>query len=181
MNEKIFSYISKIIFENEGIYSNDPDDPGAETFMGISRKYHPNWPGWKYVDELKEQGIINKIDENFIKNSKLYNLVLDFYFVNYWKKLHLDVLDFNLAILLFDSAINLGKKTAVKLLQRILGVKDDGIIGTQTLGAIKNFENDELLKEKYKLKRIEHYINLCYKNKNLRKYLLGWLNRVLKF
>jgi len=181
MNENIFPYISKIIFENEGIYINDPDDPGKETFVGISRKYHPNWPGWKYVDELKEEDIIDEIDEEYIKYSELYNLILDFYFIEYWKKLHLDIIDFNLALLLFDSAINLGKKTAVKLLQRILSVKDDGIIGMQTLNAIKNFESIELLKEKYKLKRIEYYTNLCYKNKKLKKYLLGWVNRVLKF
>jgi type VI secretion system secreted protein VgrG len=27
----------------EGGYANDPDDAGGETYMGISRRYHPDW------------------------------------------------------------------------------------------------------------------------------------------
>lgn len=30
--------------------TNDPRDPGGQTCWGISRRYHPTWPGWRMVD-----------------------------------------------------------------------------------------------------------------------------------
>ena len=38
----------------EGGYVNDKDDRGGETYRGVSRRYHPNWSGWKIVDEYKQ-------------------------------------------------------------------------------------------------------------------------------
>jgi len=37
---------------NEGGYKlhNVPDDRGGQTYAGIARRYHPNWPGWRYID-----------------------------------------------------------------------------------------------------------------------------------
>ena len=42
------------ILRNEGGYSNDPDDPGGETYAGISRRHHPKSWIWVAVDKAKE-------------------------------------------------------------------------------------------------------------------------------
>lgn len=41
------------VMGNEGGYANNPADSGGETYKGIARKFHPAWPGWKMVDDLK--------------------------------------------------------------------------------------------------------------------------------
>ncbi len=56
----------KKVLNNEGIYSNDPDDAGGETYKGISRKANPNWDGWISIDAIKKahpttfKGILKK-------------------------------------------------------------------------------------------------------------------------
>ena len=40
----------------EGGYVYDPDDAGGETYKGISRRYHPSWPGWRIIDKVKISG-----------------------------------------------------------------------------------------------------------------------------
>ena len=39
--------------KREGCYANHGKDRGKETYKGISRKYHPKWPGWELIDEAK--------------------------------------------------------------------------------------------------------------------------------
>jgi len=81
--------------------------------------------------------------------------------------------------LLLDSTVNLGVKQAVKLLQVILGVKIDGILGKETMYMLDRFD-PYVLVNRYKLDRIKYYTDLCKSNRELDKYLLGWINRVLK-
>ena len=39
----------------EGLYSYDPNDPGGETWCGVSRVNNPNWSGWAIIDAHKKQ------------------------------------------------------------------------------------------------------------------------------
>lgn len=43
------------IVQAEGRYVNNPSDPGGETYCGISRVYHPAWPGWAAIDAAKRE------------------------------------------------------------------------------------------------------------------------------
>lgn len=42
------------VLSREGGYINDPDDKGGETYKGISRKYNPDWKGWRIIDNTKK-------------------------------------------------------------------------------------------------------------------------------
>ena len=170
-----------IIFDNEGVYSNDENDPGGETFFGISRNYHPDWSGWLYVDNIDKEILLNAYSvENLKDNKDLYYLVLEFYYKKFWKKMQLDYIDnFKLKRLLFDSSVNLGVKRASKILQKIIDVKVDGKIGKITLNKLEEFDF-ETIYLKYKLERIKYYTDLCYKHSKYKIYLLGWINRILK-
>jgi lysozyme family protein len=80
---------------------------------------------------------------------------------------------------IFDTAVNMGVRTASKLVQITLDVKPaDGIIGPQTLKAI-NQANPEMFLAKFTLAKIARYANICNRNKSSRKFLLGWINRAL--
>lgn len=113
--------------KNEGVYSNDPDDAGKETCFGISRKYHPNWAGWKTVDVLKQGRSKKELIELLKKNSVLNSLVKNFYKENFWDCFELDdCKSNNTAYLMFDTAVNVGKVQAIKMAQRALGFKETG-------------------------------------------------------
>ena len=170
-----------IIFKNEGTYSNDPDDPGVETFFGISRNFHPDWIGWLIVDQIKDSiDLEEDFDLNDLKSlPKLYTFVLDFYFDNFWKSAKIDQLLKKVQRSVFDAAVNMGVKRAIKLLQRAVGVTDDGIIGPITLGAIYRIDPDLLLSN-FKLERIKYYTNLVKKYPTYRKYIVGWIDRALR-
>lgn len=113
---------------NEGVYSNDPDDAGKETCFGISRKYHPNWIGWKTVDSLKKSFTTKSSLNNALKKDNvLLSFVRKFYKENFWDCFELDDCKSNgTAYLMFDTAVNIGKVQAIKMVQRVLGLKETG-------------------------------------------------------
>jgi lysozyme family protein len=59
------------------------------------------------------------------------------YMRDYWKIIRGDDLPPPLALLVFDAAVNNGVPRAVRWLQALLGIKQDGIIGEITLGEVR--------------------------------------------
>lgn len=116
----------KKVLNNEGIYSNDPDDAGGETYKGISRKANPNWNGWISIDAIKKahpttfKGILKKTPE-------LEKKVQDLYKDKYWDCFELDdVLSQLVAEQMFDTAVNQGQTAAIKFAQRVLDLRETG-------------------------------------------------------
>jgi len=67
----------------------------------------------------------------------------------------------------------------IKFPQRVLGVKDDGIVGPKTLAAINDYENQEELFNKLWNRRKKHFQDIAKGGKA--KFLGGWLNRLNDF
>jgi lysozyme family protein len=116
----------KKVLNNEGIYSNDPDDAGGETYKGISRKANPNWDGWISIDAIKKshpttfKGILKKTPE-------LEKKVQDLYKDKYWDCFELDDVPNQLvAEQMFDTAVNQGQTAAIKFAQRVLDLRETG-------------------------------------------------------
>lgn len=74
----------------EGVYSNDPKDPGGETKYGISKRAYPDLD-IKALTKEKAKGI---------------------YFVDYWQAVGADKMPDGLNLLAFDTAVNCGVKRA---------------------------------------------------------------------
>lgn len=116
----------------EGGYVNDPDDSGGETYHGISRKFHPTWPGWKIIDEQKKK-------ENFPKNlnerrSELLPLEKNFYKKEFWDKVWGDkISDQRVANDMYDTAVNMGVGTSIKLSQRQFKLPETGVMNNELL------------------------------------------------
>lgn len=162
----------------EGGYVNDPDDKGGETYAGISRKNWPNWEGWKIIDRYKEKASIPKghvFDTQFI-----YVEVQEFYRTNFWGKIKGDQIN-NQAIanILYDQFVNSGYR-AVEAMQKVVGVKADGLIGPATLSAI-NGGCQENIFNKFKALREKFYRDIVARNPSQSKFLNGWLNRLNSF
>lgn len=123
--EKAFAFVIRW----EGVYSNDPRDSGGETKFGISKRSYP---------ELD----ISKLT---LKQAK------EIYYQNYWLKSKCDELPFPLNIVVFDTAVNMGRSRAKEFLDKCFGWED------------------------YLLLRLYTYS----KFKQAKLYFRGWANRVL--
>lgn len=148
---------------HEAGYSSDKRDPG-------------NWTGGKVgVGVLK--GTKYGIAANTYPNLDIKNLTLEqakqIYKKDWWDKLGADSLHSAIVFQLWDFAVNAGKSRAIKELQQVAGVLDDGIIGPKTIATVKAMDvNDVLLK--LNAERLKFYTSLS----TWSTYGRGWTNRV---
>lgn len=105
----------------EGGYVNDPDDAGGETYLGISRKNNPKWVGWEVIDDIKKKYGTKNITSRLKKDVALTNIAKLLYKQNYWDVLELDdIPSQGIAHQLFDTCVNCGKTTAIRIAQQLL-------------------------------------------------------------
>lgn len=105
----------------EGGYVNDKDDAGGETYLGISRKNNPKWIGWEVIDEIKKKYGTKNITSRLKKDIALTNSAKLLYKQNYWDVLELDdIPSQDIAHHLFDTCVNCGKTTAIRIAQQVL-------------------------------------------------------------
>jgi len=128
------------VIKKEGGYIKDKDDAGGETYLGVSRKYHKDSEMWKYIDEVTKNNpnaVSNKITNILKTNKELDNIVKEIYRKQYWDKLKCYfITSQKLAEQLFDMAVNAGITTAIKLMQRIIGCKETGIMSDKFINSI---------------------------------------------
>lgn len=121
----------------ESGYANIVGDRGGETYRGIARNYHGDWPGWGFVDAQAhpiERGTIFP---------ELEDAVRAFYRTKFWEPFNCSALPPRTACVLFDWAVTSWDDGA-KALQRIVGVDPDGDIGPKTLAAIQAWSDKQL-------------------------------------
>lgn len=114
-----------LVLAHEGGYVNHPRDPGGATNFGVTQQVYD---AYRKYHGLKLQSV------KYITPSE----VSDIYNKNYWRLCRADSLPYGLDYAVFDFAVNSGVSRAVRYLQRIVGVKDDGIIGMITLSALES-------------------------------------------
>src|SRR3972149_1674828 len=110
-------YLTNVI---EGGYANDPDDRGDETYRGWSRNAHPDWTGWKIVDEAKTKAhTIKEINQWLENNTLIQQLLITGYKNEYWNRIRGDsISDQQIANEVYDNAVNMGVNTSSRYLQR---------------------------------------------------------------
>jgi lysozyme family protein len=153
--------------KHEGGYAKVSGDAGGETYMGIARKFHPNWAGWEIVDSytLRHNQKINSTELN--SHVKL------FYYHEFWQPMAGDFLENqHIADFVFDWHVNSGK-SGLKAIQRALGLKDDGFIGEKSIAALNKAKIEDL-----KAARVQFFKNIVKAKPSQKKFLAGWLNRV---
>ena len=116
---KDFKAALKRVLKHEGGYVNDPRDTGGETNYGITKA---TARAYGYNGSMKDIPM---------------DIVEFIYKKMFWDAMSCDSFDFALAFQLFDAAVNHGLLNARKIIQRAVGVKDDGMIGPVSLAAIR--------------------------------------------
>lgn len=145
------------IFEWEGGYDNDPDDPGGETKYGIDKRSHPN-EDIKNLSKARAQQI---------------------YFAEYWQKNRCDELPHRVGEVVMNIAVNAGSGRSGKWLQQAINQQQnlvvvDGAIGPKTVAAANTCDR-VILAEALLDRTEEHYRSIA--RGRLAKFLKGWLNR----
>jgi lysozyme family protein len=82
------------------------------------------------------------------------------------------------AEMLVDWAYNAGVKNAVKGVQRVVDVKEDGVMGNLTLAAVNAF-NPYTLFGRLKAARLSYYDNIVERNPSQEVFLNGWVSRTM--
>lgn len=123
------------VFKDEGGYTNDPRDPGGPTNWGITLEdAHLYWNHAATAEDVKNMS--KSIAEGI-------------YVQHYAKPLHYDDLPSGVDYAVLDFGINSGISRSAKFLQRIVGVKDDGVIGPITLEAVLKMNSDSIIIDLY--------------------------------
>ena len=163
----------KRLLEHEGGYANNPNDTGGETYRGISRRWFPKWAGWPLIDAEADKSKLDDIAD-------LQTMVSNFYYAYFWVKTGCHEIENEaIAEMIFITAVNVGKKVAIKKLQRILKVTQDGVVGPITLKALDEMDPDKFLFQ-YVLELVDFYLQIS-KEGNNKVFLRGWLGRAMSF
>lgn len=138
----------KLLFGDEGGYSNKKTDSGGPTKYGITHKTLAAHRGVKSV--TAEQVRAMTLDE-----------AADIYELSYWSQSGGDLLPIGLDYAVFDFGVNSGPGTAVRKLQDVLGVGQDGVVGGMTLQAVDTYPGGiEELIEAYCDRRMKYLRSL---------------------
>jgi lysozyme family protein len=153
-----------LVLAHEGGYVNNPKDPGGPTNFGVTQVVYDAYRDYMH---LKRQSV------KFISSAE----VNEIYMKNYWRLVKGDSLPAGLDYAVFDFAVNSGVGRAIKYLQRLVKVDDDGAIGFGTLTAINKAAkaNEEALITQYCANRLAFMQSL----KTFATFGKGWTRRVV--
>jgi lysozyme family protein len=177
--DQTFNNAFEYVLKNEGDYVEHPKDSGETTKLGISLRF------LKSLD-LGEADLNNdmKIDKEDIKLVDI-NEAKKLYREHFWIPIKGDkITDEQIAIKIFDTAVNIGIRQTVLIMQRALNdiatpviegkLKVDGKIGYKTLEKLNS------LNAKSKTNFLIQFVYLLsdfYKSLDKPEFIHGWLLR----
>ena len=155
---KSFEEIINKVLEHEGGYVNDPKDLGGETKYGITKRFYPD------VD---------------IKNLTIEK-AKEIYKRDYWDKNRIEEVPRELWYIYFDMCVNMGRRTAVKILQRAANssghrLEVDGGMGPVTVKGLQNLSVDRV-----RPYRVKYYVDLINSKPEQEKFYYGWFRRTME-
>ena len=136
-------------------YNKVRGDKGGATKFGIASASHPH-----------------------VNVSKMtYDEACQIYHKDYFIPVKCDEMTYELGLVVFDCAVNSGIGKAVKTLQRVLHLPEDGKMGPHTLAKLKEADQKQLASDF--LDTREQFYRAVVKNKpSQKRFIKGWLARV---
>lgn len=148
----------------EGGFSNHPADFGGATNHGVTQEVYGRWRAQKGLSP-------RSVSE--ISTEEVHAI----YFELYWKEAKCDRMDWPICLIHFDTAVQRGTFRANQMLQRVLGCKDDGLLGPKTFDLLGLADRDCAARV-YLADRLKHYEKAVEANPTQRVFLAGWRNRI---
>lgn len=154
------------VLEWEGGYTNDPEDSGGPTNLGIVQTEY----------DAYRQGLgLGTQSVRWITHSEAQAI----YLTKYWLPAHCGLLAWPACCVLFDSVVNTGLSQGVKFLQRTFGVAPvDGFMGPLTIKAMGRPIGTANFVRAMCDKRKAFYNAIVENRPSQHVFLAGWINRV---
>lgn len=151
----------------EGGFANDPADRGGATNKGVTIATFEAYCKAKSLPRPNVERLKRMTDGEW----------LDILKTMFWDKWQADkIKSQKIANILVDWVWGSGVY-GIKIPQRILGVKQDGIVGDETLKALNAQEPDKLFQVIYEVRK--KYLNdITISRPANKRFLRGWLNRL---
>lgn len=159
------------IFRVEGGFVDELHDRGGETKYGISVQYLRRVDG----GDINQDGVVDADDVRVLTREQ----AVAFYRRDYWVANGCDILPPVVALACFDAAVHHGPVMGRKLVQRALGVHDDGIFGHDTLIAIKRVDAKQFLVD-YCAHRAAQFAAIIRGDPLQQRFEYGWMRRLFK-
>jgi lysozyme family protein len=163
-----FERALEFVLKSEGGYINHPHDRGGPTNKGILQRVYD-----KYRDDRQE----DRRDVREISDEE----VEDIYYNEYWVPGKCYKFPWPLFAVHFDGCVNTGVGQANKFLQRAVGTKADGAIGSKTIMAyedkVKEVGVDAIVQNILE-QRKGFYDLLVYQDPTQKSFINGWQNRL---
>lgn len=135
----------------EGGYTNDKDDSGGETYLGITRVHEAKSSMWPIVDQVKKRlgydklqystAAVNKVMTAELKKiPELLDEARRIYKKDYWDKMSLDSVPSQaLAFQLFDHGVNAGVPAAIMLAKELVGLPKTATMTNELLKRLSTY------------------------------------------
>jgi lysozyme family protein len=152
------------VLTNEGTgFTDDPRDHGGATKFGITQAELSKW----------RRTPVSKDDVRNLTEKE----ALEIFEAYYWNPMGCDKMtDANIATAIFDTGVNLGPVTAVRMAQIALKIPSDGHAGDQTIQALNKADRLNWLYA-FISEIQKHYIDICKTDETQIRFLSGWLER----
>jgi lysozyme family protein len=153
----------RFILKWEGGFVDDPDDRGGRTNKGVTPKVYDGW--------RTRQGQPPR-DVKAIDDGEVHAI----YEQDYWRPAGCQELRRKLDLVQFDTAVNMGSRRAVRILQEAVRAEVDGAFGLGTRRACEACDLGEALARYGEIR--EGLYRRFAQNPGQAKFLKGWLNRL---
>jgi lysozyme family protein len=174
-----FNVAVEFVLSHEGGYVDNVYDRGGTTNFGISLRFLKNLSH----ESLKRVGIFEDPNEDTIKNLTI-DQAKAIYRGEFWEQAPFEkISNQEYCNYIFDMAVNIGLAPAIKCVQRACWavqrdwghLKDDGILGLQTLAAIRVC--GVFIMPALRAERANHYRLIINNHPEQKEFFNGWLNR----
>jgi lysozyme family protein len=149
----------------EGGEAHHPLDRGGHTYRGITQGLYDRWRRKKG----REYRRVTEIDESEIEAIAMEE---------FWLPCRCNDLPGDVAVAVFDMAFHSGVGDARRALQRAVRVEQDGILGEQTLAAVRLAEPKRLIRDFLKARGAELQ-EILIRDQSQVIFLEGWINRII--
>lgn len=125
-----FENAVEVVLKHEGGYVDHPSDPGGATNYGISLRFALD--RGTMLDQDGD-GDVDKTDIRLLTRDSAKMVYREVF----WRAIRGDELPTGVDLALFDFAVNSGPARAIRYMQKVLGIQEDGVFGPQTMAAVK--------------------------------------------
>lgn len=161
------SRLAPFIKKWEGGFVNDPSDLGGATNKGITIATYTTYRKSKGLPKPTVSDLKRMKDAEWLEIFKTM----------YWDKFRADEIQSQSVADICVDWLWMSGNTAIKRVQKVLGVKRDGIVGPKTLSAINSISPLPLF-GMIKAERKRYYDEICRTRPANKKFLKGWINRL---